>query len=362
MDESNLRRVFDQISPSPEQKAAMLNRLLREERKATPMQNIKKIPTVLVAASLLLLACAFTVMTGLDERLLVLFCREPEDQSLIINEVVQTNQSHTYANGWTVEIGQALVDRYSLAVLVDLTAPEDTVLDGDDYYIVFNSKLIPELNVEGQIGSFVSGSRFLSDDDPTDNHISFLWYRGPTSYLEATTQEFIGNDISLQPLWTGENCTNGTIVDFSEETYTYFIELPEQDSGASYQTASILSVGEQQIDIKDIYLSPISFALQLTGEDYGLDFWASSDWIDFQENIFLNMTDGSKISMGRAISQTYNPDEKMGEFVFQTAQIIDPTLVTSVTLFNQTFPLEHPAPSETDGFNSWLQSCQNAVQ
>ena len=41
MDESNLRRVFDQISPSTEQKTAMLNRLLSEERKANPMKYVK---------------------------------------------------------------------------------------------------------------------------------------------------------------------------------------------------------------------------------------------------------------------------------------------------------------------------------
>ena len=62
MDESNLRRVFDQISPSQEQKTAMLDRLLNEERKVTPMKKLRKLPAVLVAGSVLVLACAFTVM------------------------------------------------------------------------------------------------------------------------------------------------------------------------------------------------------------------------------------------------------------------------------------------------------------
>ena len=39
--------------------------------------------------------------------------------------VVEVNQSHTYENGWTVSVRQALADRYSLTVLVEVTAPEN---------------------------------------------------------------------------------------------------------------------------------------------------------------------------------------------------------------------------------------------
>lgn len=251
--------------------------------------------------------------------------------------IVSVNQSHTYSNGWTVELEQMVVDRYSLSVLVDLTAPEGTVLDRDDYSIWFDSELKLEANDKNGVGSFVSGSRFLPDDDPTDNHLSFWWYRGPTSYLEATTQEFIGKDISLQPLWIPEKYTNGRIVDFSEETYTYFVELPEQDSGSSAQANFVLDVGNEQLTLEDLYLSPASFAFTLVAEESAAHLLASPALKDIEKTISLNLEDGTAISVGRSVSETYNPDQGTGEFIFQFDQIIDPDEVVSLTILGQTF-------------------------
>ena len=57
MDE-NLRRVFDQVKPSPEQKEAMLRRLLESERKVVPMKKLKKLTVFAVAAALMLISVA----------------------------------------------------------------------------------------------------------------------------------------------------------------------------------------------------------------------------------------------------------------------------------------------------------------
>ena len=56
-----LNQVFEEFAPTPEQEQAMLERLLSEERRTSPMKPVKKTVTVLVAAALLLMACAFTV-------------------------------------------------------------------------------------------------------------------------------------------------------------------------------------------------------------------------------------------------------------------------------------------------------------
>ena len=57
MDE-NLRRVFDQARPSPEQKEAMLRRLLEPERKGKPMKKLKKLTVFAVAAALMAISAA----------------------------------------------------------------------------------------------------------------------------------------------------------------------------------------------------------------------------------------------------------------------------------------------------------------
>lgn len=46
------------------------------------------------------------------------------------------------------------------------------------------------------------------------------------------------------------------------------------------------------------------------------------------------------------MSQSYNPDTGMGEFVFQLNQIVDPDEVTSLTILGQTFSLGGLLPVE----------------
>lgn len=67
MDES-LRRVFDQTRPSPEQKEAMLDRLLEPERKDKPMKRLKKLTVFGIAAALMAVTCA-AAASGLPARI-----------------------------------------------------------------------------------------------------------------------------------------------------------------------------------------------------------------------------------------------------------------------------------------------------
>ena len=70
MDDRELKRVFTQVRPTPEQEQAMLDRLLRKQKGVKPVSRMKKITALGAAAALLLMACAFTVATGLDQRFL----------------------------------------------------------------------------------------------------------------------------------------------------------------------------------------------------------------------------------------------------------------------------------------------------
>jgi len=81
----------------------------------------------LVAAALMMTA-AFAVAAGLDQRLMDYFGIGQEDLNLVSNGIVQVDKTHAYKNGWTVEVKQLLFDRYCGEILVDLTAPEGTVL------------------------------------------------------------------------------------------------------------------------------------------------------------------------------------------------------------------------------------------
>ena len=104
MEQHDLRRVLDQVKTSRDQEGAMLRRLLAESKKEEQrsMKWSKKVTAVLLAAAVMLMACAFTAAMGLDQRLLSLFGAGEQEARLIEAGVVQVDQSHTYENGWTV--------------------------------------------------------------------------------------------------------------------------------------------------------------------------------------------------------------------------------------------------------------------
>ena len=342
MDESNLRRVFDQISPSPEQKAAMLNRLLREERKANPMKNIKKIPTVLVAASLLVLACAFAVMIEVDQRLLDYFNAESEDTELLSPAAVPLD-IRMEDNGCVLEIKQALVDRYSALFLMEFTAPEGTVLDGSYYRLNHHGGSNQEaVTPDGTwIGGWFSDFTLLEDEDPGDNHISLLYSLQPAAgepgLLGATVsfhftelQHF--NDVILKGDW---GCT---------------FTLPTRDSGIWYAVNRPVALGEYETNLKTFYLSPLSLVYELgDGRDSLKEFWETMDHRPKQDlSVILAGTEGQTIRTEEYSSEVRFPTEvfpkEVSRFYYRIGQIIDPEEIVSVTLLGQTFSLDTLTP------------------
>ena len=83
MNEERVRRVFDQIKLPPEQRQAMLDRLLQTQREERTMKRMKKLIVVGIAAALMVTACAAAVVTGLDRRLADYFGAGPEQVELL---------------------------------------------------------------------------------------------------------------------------------------------------------------------------------------------------------------------------------------------------------------------------------------
>lgn len=192
MEPHELNRMFTQLSPTPEQERAMLDRLLTEEGKA--MKHRKKFVIALAAAALMLLTCAAAVAAGIDQRLLDYFGADQEN-ALIPAVAAPEAQSHTYTNGWQVQISQILADRYSIAAVLDFNAPEGIALSKDmqvmvDYEItgtdgtrlasLYDAPL-PEakLDEEGVLYSF-------ADDWKGERHGPGM---GACEYLESSRPE-----------------------------------------------------------------------------------------------------------------------------------------------------------------------------
>ena len=85
MANERLKRMFDQVRPSPEREEAMLAELLREEeREVRPMRRDWKRTAVLaLIAAALLAAAALAVATVLDPAFLEHFGAGPKDEPLL---------------------------------------------------------------------------------------------------------------------------------------------------------------------------------------------------------------------------------------------------------------------------------------
>ena len=323
----------------------MLARLQAPEKAVkNPSRRWKKSVFVLTAAAAMALACAAAAFSALDPRLLSLFQRTPQDTEPLAGGVVAVDQSHTYENGWTVSVRQALADRYSLTVLVEVTAPEGTALYQEqyNYYFDLSSQLLPETENAAGVGGWRSGSTLLADDDPTDNQLTFLWYRSPTSYLEAETETFTGRTAVLSPsrFWSDVPDTHlDWDNDFPREEWTCTVDLPEEDSGTEISVRQAVLVGEDEMEVTQLYLSPISCALTLQGEEHDSRMWGPVGLSSLMEETSLTLADGSTLPMSRLLDLTYNSDAGQAEAVFQLERITDPEQVASVNVFGETIPV-----------------------
>lgn len=345
MDPRELNHLFEQMSPAPEQEEAILARLQAPEKAVkNPSRHWKKSVLVLTAAAAMALACAAAAFSALDPRLLSFFQRTPQDTELLEAGVVAVDQSHTYENGWTVSVRQALADRYSLTVLVEVTAPEGTALYQEqyNYYFDLSSQLLPEAENAAGVGGWRSGSTLLSDDDPTDNQLTFLWYRSPTSYLEAETETFTGRTAVLSPSRFWSDVPDTLLywkTDFPLEEWSCTVDLPAEDSGREVPVGQTVLVGEDEMEVTQLYLSPISCALTLQGEEHDSRMWGPVGLSSLMEETFLTLADGSTLSMSRLLDLTYNSDAGQAEAVFQLERITDPEQVASVNVFGETIPV-----------------------
>lgn len=341
MDPRELNHLFEQMSPAPDQEEAILARLQAPEKAVkNPSRRWKKSVFVLTAAAAMALACAAAAFSALDPRLLSFFQRTPQDTELLGEGVVEVNQSHTYENGWTVSVRQALADRYSLTVLVEVTAPEGTALDQAEYLLDLNTDLLPELEDRDGIGGFRYGSTMLEDEDPADNHITLLWDRSPTSYLKAETEPFTGRTAVLTPLrLTSWDTVQNLEINFIQEPWTCTVDLPEEDSGTEISVRQAVLVGEDEMEVTQLYLSPISCALTLQGEGHDSRMWGPVGLSSLMEETSLTLADGSTLPMSRLLDLTYNSDAGQAEAVFQLERITDPEQVVSVTVFGETIPV-----------------------
>ena len=342
MDRRDLNRMFDALAPTQEQEQVVLDRLLQTERKGRPMRKVKKLTVFAVAAALMVISCTAAVVTGLDQRLLDYFgAKSEEDVELVAPAAVAVDQSHTYENGWTVEIRQVLADRLSLAVLVDVTAPEGTVLNRGSHLTMALSQLNDQgerLSGQGVMTGRVTG---IEDDDPADNRITELWQFRRA--LREDSLPFPGSAVKVTPMYMSEGVGGKRLAQFKDEFWSCTVELPDVDLGTPYEIGQPLSIGEKQFTLSSVYLSPLGITVSLAdGPD---KLWSEETemiWPDWEDNFLINMTDGTQLAAAEPSAQRVSRNDQggyTGNCTFLFDQILNPEEIVSVTLFGQTYEL-----------------------
>lgn len=336
-------QIFEEFSPTSQQEQAMLEGVLNDSRKKRPLKPMKKKAVVLAAAALLLLACAFTVAVGLDGRFLAYFGTGEEDTPLVSGGVAEVDHGFHYEDGWTVTVEQVLADRYSLAVLTEVIAPEGTVLDGESYFLELGVELPPAAQTRPASSGWGYGPVILEDEDPADNRLTFLSTKGVG---ELGAETLLGESVTLTPVWMQESGGRKLSVDFSREEQSCTVELPQQDGGRTYALNDAIQVDGEEWTLKDLYLSPISLAFTLERENADPQEWELSEMTSMEEEAVLRLASGEEVALRRVVSQTQDQETGAVRCVFQTDTILKPEDVVSITLLGQTFSLVEQAAVE----------------
>lgn len=334
-----LRRTLDRALPAPDQADAILTRLLREDRKEKTMKKFPRKAAALLIAAALLATSAFAVATGLDQKLIRFFGAAPQEVPLLSAAAAPLDVSDT-SRGTTLRVSQAIADRYSAMLLVEITAPKGAALDAEDFSL--DTTLTATAADGARLHGWSYGWDLLEDGDPADNHVSLLL--SLTSYNEGTSLLGAKLDFTFRGLYEG--LTHGRLGEAQalEGTWRCKFTLPAEDPGRYVRLDTPIELDGCRVTLRSVYLSPITFCFVLSeGEDrlLGLDSLHSSD---FWQSDVLYTTAGEAVPLEAyyALSTSFRTEtqgEDLGSYCFQPAQIIDPAEIEAVTIWGQPFAL-----------------------
>lgn len=327
-----LKRVLDQVQPAPGREEAMLTALLGEERAENPKKTRNKLPrlaAVGVAAAVLLTTCAFAALTGLDRRILDYFGGTPETEPLLTPAAVAVDKT-IKDQGSTLHVRQVVADRYSAVVLMDFTAPEGTVLDGDHYELW--EKLRGGMTSDGEkVSAWGSEWTLVEDGDPADNRITLLLR---VDFIDGDGKS-LGADLTLEfeGLYSDAIRQNRVL----QGNWKCKVTLPETDPGRYVTPETSVTIEGRPVTLLSLYVSPITVAWELDAEEQhaALEYLQKDEY--WLKQVSLTLSDGRQVFPKELSYRVSGMSMRECRYCSRLPEIIDPTEAVSVTLFDQTF-------------------------
>lgn len=346
MKPNDLNRVFEQLAPTREQEEIGLNRLLHEERKGHPMKKLKKMTAIGIAAVLMLVTCAAAVMTGIDQRLIDFLGGGQQAQELLAPGA-QSVDVTVEDNGASFHVTQVLMDRYSVLILADFTAPEGTVLDMaeelEGIHRGFSGleRATPYLlNQDGEAIDFNQSwsykTNVLDDGDPLDNHLTLLFRMELSDGIQPDwdIREVL---MPAEDLMRFDPDVEDMVTVYSGD-WTCQFPVTWQDMGQSIQMNQVAGqVDDVNIAVTGIYLSPMSLQIRLEREtpvplhsDGAID-GVYGRWISALnvERVTLTNKDGQEIPLSDLGGVASDREQSCS---FQLSEITDLAQLQTLTL------------------------------
>lgn len=183
-----------------------------------------------------------------------------EQENGLVSQAVQNLDSTCTVDGWTVTASQVLGDKTQLRVLLDVTAPEGTVLPNGDYRL--------ELPILDPDVIFTVDK--VEDDEPTDNKMSFVLSSVQAKDYRGQTVKFHMEGISRYKKYTLEELDAGANpLDMDRLVAGDFdltFQLNYQDTSVTYNPGAEIDTAYGKIQVDEIILSPLSVFIKLSGE------------------------------------------------------------------------------------------------
>lgn len=183
-----------------------------------------------------------------------------EKENALVSQAGQDLGATATAEGWTITASQVLGDRTQMRVLLDVTAPEGTVLEEGNYRL--------ELPMLDPAVTFTIDD--VKDEDPADNKLSFVLssitakdYRGEkvklhiggvSRYKKYTVEEL---DAGASPLDVDKLVTGDFDLSF---------DLDYQDTSVTYKPDAEVDTPNGKVKVDEVVLSPLSIFVKLSGE------------------------------------------------------------------------------------------------
>ena len=183
-----------------------------------------------------------------------------EQENGLVSQAVQNLDSTCTVDGWTVTASQVRGDKTQLRVLLDVTAPEGTVLPNGDYRL--------ELPILDPDVIFTVDK--VEDDEPTDNKMSFVLSSVQAKDYRGQTVKFHMEGISRYKKYTLEELNAGAnpldVDRLVAGDFDLTFQLNYQDTSVTYNPGAEIDTAYGKIQVDEITLSPLSVFIKLSGE------------------------------------------------------------------------------------------------